>query len=244
MKNFRKTRVINRFSAVSTSFRAEFARRSLPSRRLNLTLSTVMSGRTEQAETNWLESLLEIWHQGAMVFDHSDKVLQTTEFTETMVGKYFPNSELDGNGIPVELANWMKLYRFGGSKEGIVMTNEPFVIESDEGELRIRLIVDSRVNRKTLLLRETIEVKPEHLMEPLGVTKREAEVLFLITKGKTNPEIGTLLDISTRTVQKHVEHIYIKLGVETRTAAMLRVNELNSGMGSIDAADFSFSEIG
>ena len=42
-----------------------------------------------------------------------------------------------------------------------------------------------------------------------------------IIAGKTNSEIGTLLAISARTVQKHLEHIFEKLGVETRTSAAL-----------------------
>jgi DNA-binding CsgD family transcriptional regulator len=47
--------------------------------------------------------------------------------------------------------------------------------------------------------------------------------------GKSNAEIGTILDISPRTVAKHLERIFQKLGVETRTAAALRVAEITSG---------------
>lgn len=53
----------------------------------------------------------------------------------------------------------------------------------------------------------------------LGLTRRETEVLQWVAAGKTNAEIGFLLGISSRTVQKHLEHIFEKLGVETRTAA-------------------------
>ncbi len=233
MKNYRRTKVINRFSAISTSFRAEFNRQVVPRVRPNLTLSTVLSRKDNADETTWLESLLEIWHQGAMVFNRSSEVVQATEFTEKMLQKYFPKGEKDSNGVPTELANWMKLYRFTRNKSGIEMTSEPFAVEADGDELIIRLIVDSLARRKTLLLKETVQIQPDSLMV-LGLTKRESEVLFLIAQGKTNPEIGMLLDISTRTVQKHVEHIYVKLGIETRTAAMLRVNELNSSMVAKD----------
>jgi DNA-binding CsgD family transcriptional regulator len=53
----------------------------------------------------------------------------------------------------------------------------------------------------------------------LGLTAREAEVLYWITEGKTNPEIAIILDSSINTVKKHANNLFAKLGVETRTAA-------------------------
>jgi DNA-binding CsgD family transcriptional regulator len=61
--------------------------------------------------------------------------------------------------------------------------------------------------------------------ENLGITRREAEILFWITQGKTGGVIATLCNISLRTVQKHIENIYRKLGIETRNSAMLRALE-------------------
>jgi DNA-binding CsgD family transcriptional regulator len=52
------------------------------------------------------------------------------------------------------------------------------------------------------------------------LTPRETEVLAWLAKGKTNRDIGDILGMSPRTVNKHLEHIYEKLGVETRTAAV------------------------
>lgn len=54
---------------------------------------------------------------------------------------------------------------------------------------------------------------------PTGLTEREVEVLRLIARGRTNKEIATALDVSTRTAGHHVEHIFEKLGVTTRAAA-------------------------
>lgn len=51
------------------------------------------------------------------------------------------------------------------------------------------------------------------------LTGREVEVLRWVACGKTNRDIGTILELSPRTVNKHLEHVYVKLGVETRTAA-------------------------
>ena len=51
------------------------------------------------------------------------------------------------------------------------------------------------------------------------LTAREAEVLYWVVQGKTNRDIGEILGTSPRTVHKHLEHVFGKLGVETRTAA-------------------------
>jgi len=58
----------------------------------------------------------------------------------------------------------------------------------------------------------------EHLIS-LGLTPREAEVLRWVAEGKSNHDIGVILGASTRTICKHVEHIFSKLSVENRTAA-------------------------
>jgi len=62
-----------------------------------------------------------------------------------------------------------------------------------------------------------------------ALTTRENEVLRWLAHGKTDAEIAALLGLSPRTVQKHLQHIYEKLGVETRTAAVVRAMELSSG---------------
>lgn len=62
--------------------------------------------------------------------------------------------------------------------------------------------------------------EPQALREKLKLTFREAEILMWIARGKTNKEIGIILSSSPRTVNKHLEHIFEKLGVSTRSAAV------------------------
>src|SRR3954469_5500868 len=62
------------------------------------------------------------------------------------------------------------------------------------------------------------ERAPAYSERPRALTKRELEVVEWIAAGKRNREIGKILGCSSRTVQKHVEHILEKLQVETRTA--------------------------
>ena len=75
-------------------------------------------------------------------------------------------------------------------------------------------------------------------ISPPGLTQREAEVMHWLACGKTDAEIAALLSISPRTVQKHLEHIYVKLGVETRTAAVMRALAICNHPLSKNSDDF------
>lgn len=69
------------------------------------------------------------------------------------------------------------------------------------------------------LLQRDGEAELALLREALHLTQREAQVLLWIAQGKTNREIGEILSLSPRTVNKHLEQIFRKLGVENRTSA-------------------------
>jgi DNA-binding CsgD family transcriptional regulator len=61
------------------------------------------------------------------------------------------------------------------------------------------------------------------------LTAREREILGWVARGKTNPEIARVLWISPGTVRKHLENVYDKLGVHTRTAAAARFLGFDDG---------------
>lgn len=69
-----------------------------------------------------------------------------------------------------------------------------------------------------------------------GLTARECEVLDWVAKGKTNRDIAEILGMSPRTVNKHLEHVFEKLGVETRTAAASFALRPASGRGGTDGS--------
>jgi DNA-binding CsgD family transcriptional regulator len=72
-------------------------------------------------------------------------------------------------------------------------------------------------------MRERFELRePRGLCDASGLTQRESEILEWVACGKTNREIAALLVVTTHTVRKHLENIYAKLGVHTRTAAAAR----------------------
>ncbi|MDR7091837.1 response regulator [Cellvibrio fibrivorans] len=88
-------------------------------------------------------------------------------------------------------------------------------------ELSVEML--NLIDGKEYLLRLTNPHKPaddtQSLKQQFSVTGREADVLLWIANGKTNREIGQILEMSPRTVNKHLEQIYKKLGVENRTSA-------------------------
>jgi DNA-binding NarL/FixJ family response regulator len=83
-----------------------------------------------------------------------------------------------------------------------------YISQTAEDEYLFR-VVDLKGPTETELLRAAFP----------GITGREADVLLWISRGKTNREIGAIVDMSPRTVNKHLEQIYKKLGVENRTSA-------------------------
>jgi DNA-binding CsgD family transcriptional regulator len=75
----------------------------------------------------------------------------------------------------------------------------------------------------SLLLEEATDVA--------SLTAREREILTWVAHGKTNPEIASILWVAPSTIRKHLENVYAKLGVSSRTAAVTRF------LGLVDAED-------
>ncbi|URI07027.1 response regulator transcription factor [Aquincola tertiaricarbonis] len=73
--------------------------------------------------------------------------------------------------------------------------------------------------RMLLLQLRAATAEPPTRLRMAALTPREAEVLSWVAKGKTNRDVAEILGMSPRTVNKHLEHVFEKLGVETRAAA-------------------------
>lgn len=79
-------------------------------------------------------------------------------------------------------------------------------------------------HRSVCLTSQILESVSCEIPAPPQLTPREQEVLHWVSQGKRNGEIAIILSCSPRTVEKHLEHILAKRGVETRTAATLKTN--------------------
>ena len=93
------------------------------------------------------------------------------------------------------------------------------------GGRRLEIAVLSSIGPNEWLFRltETAMGDEEHLLQrTLAISTRESEVLLWVSRGKSNREIGAILTISPRTVDKHLEQIFTKLGVANRASAAAR----------------------
>jgi DNA-binding CsgD family transcriptional regulator len=153
-----------------------------------------------------LENALE---QALLIANSSGEVLFATRKTRAILRAFFV--EIADNLIPNEIRTWL----IKGDR------NRPLIIRHPKkGEIEICSFSLSPSESLSLMRidHRLVRQGPKALLT-LGLTAREAEVLFWITEGKTNPEIAIILDASPGTVKKHAANLYAKLGVPTRTSA-------------------------
>jgi DNA-binding CsgD family transcriptional regulator len=100
----------------------------------------------------------------------------------------------------------------------------PLRIQQNSKELVIRLVVEQLGERYSLLLEEQT-LSPMNSLALLGLSQRETEVLAWIMQGKDNKTIATHLGVNVSTVRKHLESIYGKFGVHSRTEAIAQALE-------------------
>lgn len=183
--------------------------------------AAIKSSKTLQqikSRESHLQYALEQNRQGVVMINSDKKVFQKTEYSEKLLKEYFPNHKQPG--LPDALKDWINSYQV--NFETAFSPPPPFIVEKENRKLYVKLLVNTQDKETTLLLEEKSD-QSERFQNLFGLTKRETEILSLISMGKSNPEIAALSNISRRTVHKHVEHILTKLGVENRTAAALCV---------------------
>ncbi len=180
--------------------------------------------RARQAST--LGTLVE--ESGILVLDGEGRVELCTEQARVWLTRYCPEGysrrKMD---LPASLAQWVRgqLHEIDAAAGSALIPSghrEKLILTRDESFLSINLIADHGRHQHLLVLEEESLRVPPSTLAGFGLTARETEVLTWVAQGKTNPEIGLILGMSSRTVQKHLEHVFDKLGVETRTAAILK----------------------
>ena len=166
---------------------------------------------------------VEVSNHALLIVGREGRIRRATERAERWLTRYFDPAPRPAH-LPVRLWEWLQWHEtMGGRKDALPPVRRPFVVERLNRRLTVRFV--SQPPDSILLLEETATRPEPAVLARLGLSFREAEVLACVTAGKTNPAIGAVLRISSRTVQTHLDRIYRKLGVETRTAAAARALE-------------------
>jgi len=164
--------------------------------------------------------------RGVILLDRTGRVELCTEQARVWLTRYcaagFMRREI--RLLPEPIAGWVDQALANRSliSRGIADPIAPLILRRGDQYLAIRLVADHGRGQHLLLMEESPMNTPPDLLLGLGLTPREAEVLAWVAQGKTNRETGMILGLSTRTVQKHLERVFTKLGVESRTAAILK----------------------
>ena len=108
-------------------------------------------------------------------------------------------------------------------------TAPPAPLHLDQGDSRLMVRRVPVPGGEALLVSEARNDHTTRLLHRLGLTAREAEVLLMVTSGRTIARTASRLGVSPRTVEKHVQHVYNKLGLDGRVAATNFVRRLEHG---------------
>ena len=147
--------------------------------------------------------------------DDEGKVRWCTTQAARLLGAFAAPEQL-----PLEVIAWLKAHGTGAKH-----AHETIIAGPNEAAqaLRVEFSLVGALGPDEHLLR-LVALNQDHDLDRLHarmkLTRREAEVLLWLARGKSNRDIGQILDVSHRTVNKHLEQIYPKLGVEGRTAAV------------------------
>lgn len=172
-----------------------------------------------QAEMARLHHVVEQIPQGLVSIDASGLIQWATARARELIKEYFGARRRGHHRIPDLLVRWIRC-----NKTRLSQTDErlgriaPLVMDHGSRQLHVRMVPEGE--HCLLFLEEDSTEVPTEQLAHLGLSRRETEILGWLVRGKSNPEIATILSLSVRTIHKHVEHLYLKLKVENRHAAI------------------------
>ena len=152
---------------------------------------------------------LDTLGQNSLAVDATGNILWSTPNTHSLLAGYGADQQWISTTLPIYISPWLEA--------GAI---EPLLIEDLSEPLLVKTMDKELAEERLLVIEPANKPKEEDLLrEKFELTPRESEVLVWISRGKTNQEIAMILDFSPRTVNKHLEQIFRKLGVENRTTA-------------------------
>ena len=161
---------------------------------------------------------LDVFGRFLLAVRQSGRVLWCTPQAGKLLAAAFRDFDTDGYVLPAAIRDWL-VQRAGNENSALAPS---IGVKGDAAAVELQLFYVGQIGADEHLLR-LVEGEAGNeqstLRQKLAVTEREAEVLMWIARGKSNRDIAEILELSPRTVNKHLEQIYAKLGVENRASA-------------------------
>src|SRR5437660_5175055 len=165
--------------------------------------------------TQSARAALDVSGRFLLAVNRQGKIMWATPQAQRLLSDHLGTPTSDELVLPGSLQQWLEQAQAGKSGSKTATASFP-----DHPELRLHYMGNAGSNEFLLRLAKDAGYNlPAEFSSELGLTTREGEVLAWLSKGKTNRDIAQILGLSPRTVDKHLEQIYAKLGVENRTAA-------------------------
>lgn len=156
---------------------------------------------------------LDLAGKSLAALDAEAALIWATPQAEALLARLDPDWSPASGALPAELA--APAAALAAAEPGQMLR-----VPLRAAEVELQRIEGTREGETVLRIAEVREDAPvAALQSRAGLTRREAEVLLWVSYGKTNKTVSEILGISPRTVNKHLEQVFRKLGVETRAAA-------------------------
>jgi DNA-binding CsgD family transcriptional regulator len=168
-------------------------------------------------------ALAELSH-GVLIADLTGHLRHGNDLAIELLDRYFPAPAQQPRRLPPAVTTWLE-----EQQAGDLRPHHPLRVEQENRTLVIRFA--RREEGYLLLLSERGAEPDARRLEKFGLSPREAEVLYWVTQGKSNSQVAAILNISPRTVDKHLENIFGKLGVDARGPAMCLAAGALGGQG-------------
>ena len=173
-------------------------------------------------EANAARDALELVSQGVVSIGSDGYIVLINALASRAFEDFFPDYRTEDPSLPRELRDWLN------ETENINSTHSTKFIDRSPGRLKLTLSPSDQGDTRTLIIERYIRGSHPNTLSALGLSIREAEVLYWVAQGKQNAEIAIVLGISARTVEKHLQSIYRALKVDNRIqAAILAIQTLS-----------------
>ena len=164
--------------------------------------------------TQSARAALDVSGRYLLAVNSQGKIVWATPQAQKMLSENLA-SNTEEFALPESMLPWLAQMQKGKTK-----AKSQTVALPENEQLQLQYMGKLAPNEFLLrLAKDSSADTPAEFSSELGLTTREGEVLSWLSKGKTNRDIAQILGLSPRTVDKHLEQIYAKLGVENRTAA-------------------------